>query len=159
MSADFASFSAAFTRLHRALGALEPLAAAAGVAPPAGQEWFDLLRNKLLPQLDLPPLLVVAIVGGTNIGKSVIFNLLAGEVASASSPLAAGTKHPVCLCRRGTGRSGAARAAVRAVRAAAPGTRPTIRSRIRRRTACFGDLARPCRRGCCCSTRPTSIPT
>jgi hypothetical protein len=50
-----------------------------------------------LAQLDLPPLLVVAIVGGTNIGKSVIFNHLAGEVASASSPLAAGTKHPVCL--------------------------------------------------------------
>ena len=41
--------------------------------------------------------MVVAIVGGTNIGKSVIFNHLAGEVASASSPLAAGTKHPVCL--------------------------------------------------------------
>ena len=39
----------------------------------------------------------MAIVGGTNIGKSVMFNHLAGEVASASSPLAAGTKHPVCL--------------------------------------------------------------
>ena len=76
---------------------MEPQAAAAGVRPPTGQEWFELLRNKLLAQLDLPPLLVVAIVGGTNIGKSVIFNHLAGEVASASSPLAAGTKHPVCL--------------------------------------------------------------
>jgi hypothetical protein len=41
--------------------------------------------------------LVVAVVGGTNIGKSVVFNQLAGQVASASSPLAAGTKHPVCL--------------------------------------------------------------
>ncbi len=67
------------------------------MAPPGGQEWFDLLRNKLIAQLDLPPLLIVAVVGGTNIGKSVVFNLLAGEVASASSPLAAGTKHPVCL--------------------------------------------------------------
>ena len=93
----YQSFAAEVQRLDRALGALTPLAAAAGVAPPAGQEWFDLLRNKLLAQLDLPPLLVVAIVGGTNIGKSVIFNLLAGEVASASSPLAAGTKNPVCL--------------------------------------------------------------
>jgi hypothetical protein len=83
--------------LAQALAALEPQAAAAGVTPPAGQEWFELLCNKLLAQLDLPPLLVVAIVGGTNIGKSVIFNHLAGEVASASSPLAAGTKHPVCL--------------------------------------------------------------
>ncbi len=97
MPVDYASFSAAVLRLDRALAALEPEAAAAGVAPPAGAEWFDLLRNKLLPQLDLPPLLVVAIVGGTNIGKSVIFNHLAGEVASTSSPLAAGTKHPVCL--------------------------------------------------------------
>ena len=48
-------------------------------------------------QLDAPPLLVVAIVGGTNIGKSVLFNHLAGEVASAATPLAAGTKHPVAL--------------------------------------------------------------
>ncbi|MGB7732332.1 MAG: GTPase, partial [Thermoguttaceae bacterium] len=77
--------------------ALVPLAAAAGVPPPAGHEWFELLRNKLMAQLDMPPLLVVAIVGGTNIGKSSIFNQLAGEVASAASPLAAGTKHPVCL--------------------------------------------------------------
>jgi hypothetical protein len=42
-------------------------------------------------------LLVVAVVGGTNIGKSLVFNLLAGENASAVSPLAAGTRHPVCL--------------------------------------------------------------
>jgi hypothetical protein len=97
MSADYPRFAAEIQHLARALAALAPEAAAVGVAPPAGQEWFDLLRNKLLAQLDLPPLLVVAIVGGTNIGKSVIFNQLAGEVASASSPLAAGTKHPVCL--------------------------------------------------------------
>jgi hypothetical protein len=93
----FTSFAGDVQRLDRALVALAPQAAKVGVAPPAGQEWFELLRNKLLPQLDLPPLLVVAVVGGTNIGKSVIFNHLAGEVASASSPLAAGTKHPVCL--------------------------------------------------------------
>jgi len=97
MPADYASFVVQVRQLSRALAALEPQAVAAGVAPPAGEEWFELLRNKLLAQLDLPPLLVVAIVGGTNIGKSVIFNHLAGEVASASSPLAAGTKHPVCL--------------------------------------------------------------
>ncbi len=93
----YQSFAADVRRLDRAIGALAPSAAAAGVAPPAGQEWFDLLRNKLLAQLDMPPLLVVAIVGGTNIGKSSLFNQLAGEVASAASPLAAGTKHPVCL--------------------------------------------------------------
>jgi hypothetical protein len=97
MPADYAQFVVQVQRLSRALAALEPQAAAAGVTPPTGQEWFELLHNKLLAQLDLPPLLVVAIVGGTNIGKSVVFNHLAGEVASASSPLAAGTKHPVCL--------------------------------------------------------------
>ena len=44
---------------------------------------------------DVP--LVAAVVGGTNIGKSAVFNQLAGDNASAVSPLAAGTKHPVCL--------------------------------------------------------------
>ena len=68
-----------------------------GVGPPQGREWFDLLQRKLVPQLEGPPLLIVAIVGGTNIGKSVIFNHLAGETASAATPLAVGTKHPVCL--------------------------------------------------------------
>jgi hypothetical protein len=97
MTTDYHDFAALVRRLDRAIKALAPVAAAAGVAAPAGQEWFDLLQNKLLAQVDLPPLLVVAIVGGTNIGKSSIFNQLAGEVASTASPLAAGTKHPVCL--------------------------------------------------------------
>jgi hypothetical protein len=94
---DYPSFAEKARRLDRAIVAMQAKAAAAGVASPAGQEWFDLLRNKLLAQLDLPPLLVVAVVGGTNIGKSSIFNQLAGELASTASPLAAGTKHPVCL--------------------------------------------------------------
>ena len=55
------------------------------------------MDRKLLPQLELPPLLVVAVVGGTNIGKSLLFNHLVGEQASGVSPLAAGTRHPVCL--------------------------------------------------------------
>jgi len=73
-----------------------------GVAAPQGREWYELLRHKLRPQLESPPLLVVAVVGGTNIGKSVVFNHLAGQRASASSPLAAGTKHPVCLVPDGS---------------------------------------------------------
>lgn len=97
MSSDYASFAAGLQRLDRALTVLEPAAASVGVAAPREEEWFELLTNKLLPQLDLPPLLVVAIIGGTNIGKSAIFNHLAGENASAATPLAAGTKHPVCL--------------------------------------------------------------
>jgi len=91
-------------RLYHALAALQPVATRVGVPPPAGQEWFELMRHKLLPQLDTRPLLVVAVVGGTNIGKSVLFNHLAGELASGVSPLAAGTKHPVCLVPPGMDR-------------------------------------------------------
>ncbi|MGO9110792.1 MAG: GTPase, partial [Thermoguttaceae bacterium] len=94
---NFSSFAARITQLTRSIETLAQSARRVGARPPQGREWFDLLQRKLLPQLQGPPLLIVAIVGGTNIGKSVIFNLLAGEVASASSPLAAGTKHPVCL--------------------------------------------------------------
>ncbi len=63
----------------------------------ADQEWFQLLRQKLIPQLGEQAFLVTAVVGGTNIGKSVIFNHLAGGRASATSPLASGTRHPTCL--------------------------------------------------------------
>jgi len=97
MTESYHAFSDEVRRLAAAVDALGPVAAGVGVEPPDRQEWFELLENKLLAQLDQPPLLVVAIVGGTNIGKSVIFNHLAGEEASAVSPLAAGTRHPVCL--------------------------------------------------------------
>ena len=81
----------------RALGGYRPTAAAVGVGPPDGLEWFELLRHKLLPQVARPPCWSWPWIGGTNIGKSVVFNHLAGEMASGVSPLAAGTKHPVCL--------------------------------------------------------------
>ena len=97
MTANYQSFAGEVRRLDRAIGDLLPVAEPLGVASPNGQEWYELLRTKLLPQIDARPLLVVGIAGGTNIGKSAIFNHLAGEVASATSPLAAGTKHPVCL--------------------------------------------------------------
>jgi hypothetical protein len=94
---SFATYAAGIAQLTRAIQTLSVSAAGLGVESPQGREWYDLLARKLLPQLQGPPLLIVAIVGGTNIGKSVIFNHLAGETASASTPLAAGTKHPVCL--------------------------------------------------------------
>ncbi len=84
-------------RLHE----LQHAASMLQTKPLEGREWFDLLRQKLLPQLGSDAWLVVAVVGGTNIGKSVVFNHLAGYRASSSSPLASGTKHPVCLVPEG----------------------------------------------------------
>lgn len=97
----FAEFSAATRSLVAALTDLERAAALLQPDPLAGREWFELLRQKLVPQFGRDAFLVVAVVGGTNIGKSVVFNHLAGCRASASSPLASGTKHPVCLVPRG----------------------------------------------------------
>ncbi len=96
MSADFQLWADSVKQLHRRLAELEPVAARVAVPPPRDADWFGLLEHKLLPQLARPALLVVAVVGGTNIGKSVLFNHLTGEDASGVSPLAAGTKHPVC---------------------------------------------------------------
>jgi hypothetical protein len=90
--------------MHRLMPALLQLERRAEIFQPpplAGREWFELLRQKLVPQLGEQAFLVVAVVGGTNIGKSVIFNHIAGSSASASSPLASGTKHPVCLVPEG----------------------------------------------------------
>ncbi len=84
-------------RLHAAVRQLETQTRSLQLGPLARREWFELLDRKLLPQLTDDAFLVVAVVGGTNIGKSVIFNHLAGCRASATSPFASGTKHPVCL--------------------------------------------------------------
>ena len=66
-----------------------------------GREWYELLTGKLIPQLTDDAFLIVAVVGGTNIGKTVVFNHIAGSRASSTSPLASGTKHPTCLVPEG----------------------------------------------------------
>ena len=101
MSSQFATYAEMIRRLQASLGALETASLAASVPGLAGREWWELLQRKLIPQLSDEAYLVVAVVGGTNIGKSVIFNHLAGFSASATSPLASGTKHPVCLIPAG----------------------------------------------------------
>ena len=93
-AANVRSLLPALIELEQAASLLQP-------APLAGREWFELLRQKLIPQLGEQAFLVVAVVGGTNIGKSVIFNHLAGLPASATSPLASGTKHATCLVPEG----------------------------------------------------------
>ena len=91
------TFGSLVRRLSIALTHLEEQSLPLQLQTLDGREWFDLLVRKLLPQLDDSSYLIVAVVGGTNIGKSVIFNHIAGFRASSSSPLASGTKHPVCI--------------------------------------------------------------
>lgn len=97
MTQAFDLWAEKIERLYRALAALAVRGEALGVPSPQGGEWFDHLERKVVPQLSLPPYLVVGIVGGTNTGKSVLFNQLAGEPASQVTTWAAGTRHPVAL--------------------------------------------------------------
>lgn len=96
----FAKCARETRNLYELLLSVEQATGVLQISPLEGREWFELLRRKLLPQLTEDPFIVAAVVGGTNIGKSVIFNHLAGCQASAVSPLASGTKHPVCLVPR-----------------------------------------------------------
>ncbi|MBI1314912.1 hypothetical protein GC176_26765 [bacterium] len=97
MTLQFAECAARIRSLRTALGELEAASLSLQLEPLARREWFRLLEEKLLPQVGADAFLVAAVVGGTNIGKSVIFNHIAGTRASATSPLASGTKHPVVL--------------------------------------------------------------
>jgi 50S ribosome-binding GTPase len=87
--------------IQSALNSLAPVMSRLDLAPLEGREWYRSLCEKLVPQLGEEPYLVVAVVGGTNIGKSVIFNHIAAARLSATSPLASGTRHPVCVVPEG----------------------------------------------------------
>jgi hypothetical protein len=100
-STPFALCAVEARRLFEVLGTLERTSRPLRLPGLAGREWFESLSRKLLPQLAGQPFIVAAVVGGTNIGKSVIFNHLAGARVSATSPLASGTRHPVCLVPAG----------------------------------------------------------
>lgn len=84
-------------RLKGQVDELNRVAAPLNLPPLSQTEWYQLITQKLLPQLTDDSYLVAAVVGGTNIGKSVIFNHLCNDRASATSPLASGTKHPTCI--------------------------------------------------------------
>jgi nicotinamide riboside kinase len=80
---------------------LVPGARALGVQPDAGTtDWYRSLFQHLRPEVEGQPNLVVAVVGGTNTGKSMVFNQLAGSLVSHVTPRACRTKHPVCLVPR-----------------------------------------------------------
>jgi hypothetical protein len=59
------------------------------------------LFGKLRPQVDREPVLVVAVCGGTNTGKSLISNAIVGSEISRSLPEAARTRHPVVSLPKG----------------------------------------------------------
>ncbi len=99
---SFAQLAQSVLHLDRLLEELRGLAGACGVPSPENQDWYALLKHKLLPQLSERAVLIVALMGGTNTGKSLLFNQLAGECFSAVDHHASGTKHPVCLVPAGT---------------------------------------------------------
>ncbi|MDR0869564.1 MAG: GTPase domain-containing protein [Planctomycetaceae bacterium] len=82
--------------LDRLLNRLRETVEPFGVPPPEQQQWYALLKDKLVPQLLNKQYLIVALAGGTNTGKSLLFNHIAGESVSAVDYRASGTKHPVC---------------------------------------------------------------
>jgi hypothetical protein len=59
------------------------------------QEWSDLLTYKLVPHLAGEGCLVAVVAGGTNTGKSTVFNILLDQAVSPVVNTAAATCHPV----------------------------------------------------------------
>jgi hypothetical protein len=100
-------FSAALDELRRELAGVPALRDALFAD---AVEWRALLDYKLLPSLAGEGCLVVAVAGGTNTGKSTVFNLLAGAAlspvrntaAATCRPLLAGNARRVAECLAGT---------------------------------------------------------
>ncbi len=90
-----ASWGAIIEPLCAELTALAPLARAVGAPDPSSCAWHGQLFGKLLPQLSREQVLVVAVCGGTNTGKSLVASGMAGFAISRSTPEAARTRHPV----------------------------------------------------------------
>ncbi len=89
---SLAGFDAALRRLRAAL-ATDPAVRKTVFAD--ADEWINLLSYKLVPHLAGEGCLVAAVTGGTNTGKSTVFNLLVGEAVSPMTATAAATRRPV----------------------------------------------------------------
>lgn len=98
---SFAAWAGTVAALCEQVELLAPLAARLGADDPAAADWHAALFGKLRPQVAREPLLVAAICGGTNTGKSLITNTLVGATISRSLPEAARTLHPVASLARG----------------------------------------------------------
>jgi hypothetical protein len=59
------------------------------------EHWVDLLTYKLVPHMAGEGCLIAAVTGGTNCGKSTVFNLLLGEAVSPAVDTAAATRRPL----------------------------------------------------------------
>ena len=97
----FAAWAGDVGRACDLVAALLPLAADLGLPDAATSDWHGALFGKLRPQVDREPVLVAAVCGGTNTGKSLITNSLVGAEISRSLPEAARTVHPVASLPRG----------------------------------------------------------
>lgn len=105
VSQDYQNWAAQIRSLAAAVRTLEPLAAGMDIHPPGDAPWHGALFQHLLPQANDPePLVIVAVTGGTNTGKSTIFNHLAGGTLSRSERFATKTKHPLCVLPEGVER-------------------------------------------------------
>lgn len=89
----------ALTEFERALKAfrkhLEVIPGLPELVFTRSDDWVDLLTHKLVPHLAGEGCLVVVVAGGTNTGKSTVFNLLNGKNLSPIVNTAAATCHPV----------------------------------------------------------------
>jgi hypothetical protein len=97
----FRAWSGCVKELCACLAALQPVGRSLGTDDPSSSDWHGALFGKLAPQIDREPLLVAAVCGGTNTGKSLIANALVGSEISRSVPEAARTRHPVVSLPRG----------------------------------------------------------
>lgn len=89
---DLSQFDAALRRLRATLASDPQLTEAVfGGA----EEWTNLLSHKLVPHLAGEGCLIVAVTGGTNTGKSTVFNLLLGRPVSPAVATAAATARPL----------------------------------------------------------------
>ena len=87
-----AEFEAALCDLREALG---PYPELLSKVFEGAQEGSDLLTYKLVPHFAGEGCLIAAVAGGTNTGKSTVFNLLLARVVSPMVTTAAATCHPV----------------------------------------------------------------
>jgi hypothetical protein len=100
-TSSFAAWANRVVELCEIVSRLESLAAELGLPSPSDADWYGALFGKLRPQVSREPMLVAAVCGGTNTGKSLITNTLVGAEISRSLPEAARTIHPVASLPQG----------------------------------------------------------